>query len=160
MIIYIQVMGMLVSSLTCLACFESGTPGWLSGWASAFGSGHDPRFRDQIPHWAPCKEPASPSAMCLPLSVCLSWIDKNKILKNNQTMFWVRCEDWATIYKYMYYLINKKVSDLSQSKVTTIHILIILNYAIPCFVSYWVACLKLHITFQLCWQGRHFIAIL
>ena len=39
-----------------------GTPGWLSGWASAFGSGHDLRIWDRVPHWAPRGDPASPSA--------------------------------------------------------------------------------------------------
>ena len=42
-----------------------GAPGWLSSWASAFGSGHDPGVLgswDGILHQAPCREPASPSA--------------------------------------------------------------------------------------------------
>ena len=38
-----------------------GAPEWLSGWASAFGSGHDSGSADRVPHLAPCKEPASPS---------------------------------------------------------------------------------------------------
>ena len=38
-------------------------PGWLSGWASAFGSGHDPLGSwDGVLHQAPCREPASPPA--------------------------------------------------------------------------------------------------
>ena len=41
---------------------EIGMPGWLSGWASAFGSGRDPGIWDLVPHQAPCGEPASPSA--------------------------------------------------------------------------------------------------
>ena len=32
-----------------------------------------PGFWDRIPHQAPCREPASPSAC---LSLCLSWINK------------------------------------------------------------------------------------
>ena len=39
-----------------------GAPGWLSGWASAFGSGHDPGIQAWVLHQAPCREPASPSA--------------------------------------------------------------------------------------------------
>ena len=31
-----------------------GAPGWLSGWASAFGSGHDPGSWDRVPHQASC----------------------------------------------------------------------------------------------------------
>ena len=38
------------------------TPGWLSGWTSAFSSGHDPTSGDQILHQAPHREPVSPSA--------------------------------------------------------------------------------------------------
>ena len=38
----------------------------VSGWAPAFGSGRDPRIRDQVLHRAPCEEP-------LPLSLCVSY---------------------------------------------------------------------------------------
>ena len=34
-----------------------GTPGWLSGWASAFGLGRDAGSGDWVPHQAPCMEP-------------------------------------------------------------------------------------------------------
>ena len=34
-------------------------PGWLSGWVSAFGSGHDPGIWDQVSHWASYREPSS-----------------------------------------------------------------------------------------------------
>ena len=53
---------------------QRGMPGWLSGWAPAFGSGRDPRIQDQVPHRAPCEEPASPSAYvsASPLNLCLS----------------------------------------------------------------------------------------
>ena len=30
------------------------------------------KSQDRVPNWAPCMEPASPSAMSLPLSVCVS----------------------------------------------------------------------------------------
>ena len=54
-----------------------GTPGWLSSWASAFGSVPDPLIWDQVPHWAPCGESAFPSAyVSASLSLCLSWINK------------------------------------------------------------------------------------
>ena len=53
-----------------------GAPGWLSDWASAFGSGHDP--------WVLELRPASDSpqgacfslCLCLCLSLCVSWINK------------------------------------------------------------------------------------
>ena len=38
----------------------------------ALAQGMIPGSWDQVPHWAPCEEPASPSAMSLPLSLCLS----------------------------------------------------------------------------------------
>ena len=38
---------------------KMGTPGWLSCWASAFGSGHDQGVWDRLLHLAPCREPAS-----------------------------------------------------------------------------------------------------
>ena len=47
-----------------------GTPGWLSSWAPAFGSGRDPRIPDGVHHPAPCEEPAPPSA-CLSQSLSL-----------------------------------------------------------------------------------------
>ena len=59
-------------------------PGWRSGWAPAFSSGHDPEIRDRIPHQAPCKEPPSPSACVfasLSLSECVSHEKINKSLK-------------------------------------------------------------------------------
>ena len=52
-----------------------GTPGWLSGSASAFGSGHDPRSWDRVAHQDPGGEHASPSAYVsasLSLSLCVS----------------------------------------------------------------------------------------
>ena len=42
--------------------YKWGMPGWLSGWASAFAQGCDPRVRDRILKWDPCRESASPSA--------------------------------------------------------------------------------------------------
>ena len=52
-------------------CF--GAPVWLSGWASAFGSGRDPRVLGLSPAWSslPCMEPVSPSA-CVSASLCVS----------------------------------------------------------------------------------------
>ena len=50
-----------------------GTPGWLSSWAPAFGSGRDPGIRNRVPHRAPSEEPASPSTcVSASLSVCVS----------------------------------------------------------------------------------------
>ena len=72
----------LLINLFCLYCYvgvcvalkaEGGMPGWLSGWAPAFGSGRDPGVWDRVPHWAPCEEPASLClCLCLYLSLCLS----------------------------------------------------------------------------------------
>ena len=45
-----------------------GTPGWLGGWVSVFGSGCDPRMES---NQAPCKEPAFPS-VCVFASLCVS----------------------------------------------------------------------------------------
>ena len=42
---------------------------------------------DRVPHWASCMEPASPS-MSLPLSLCVSHKQINKILKKKK-------ETWA-----------------------------------------------------------------
>ena len=55
-------------------------PGWLSGWAPAFGSGCDPQSKDRVPHQAPCMEPASPSAY-VSASLCVSHEKINKIFK-------------------------------------------------------------------------------
>ena len=47
---------------------QSGTPGWLSGWASAFGSERDPGVPGSSPTWSLLL----PLPVSLPLSVCLS----------------------------------------------------------------------------------------
>ena len=63
--------------------------GLLSGWASALGSGCDfPESRDRVPHWASCREPASPSAY-ISASVHLSWINKWNLKKI--IVFLLRC---------------------------------------------------------------------
>ena len=64
----------LVFKVAVLVTFISvGTPEWLSHWVAAFGSGRDPRIRYQVPHQAPCEEPASPSTcVSLPLSLSLT----------------------------------------------------------------------------------------
>ena len=54
------------------------TPGWLSGWVSAFASGHDLRVLG-----SPLREPASPFAY-VSASLCLSWINK---------IFWKKARD-------------------------------------------------------------------
>ena len=53
-----------------------GTPGRLRGWVSVLAQAWSwsPAI---VPHWAPCMEPASPSAyISASLSLCLSWINK------------------------------------------------------------------------------------
>ena len=60
-----------------------GTPGWLSGWVSAFASGRDPG----VLGWSPTSRSPQGTCfslclcLCLSLSLCLSWI--NKIFKKN-----------------------------------------------------------------------------
>ena len=58
----------------------NGTPGWLSNWASAFGSGCDPRVPGSSPasgslHGA-CFSSLFLCTLPLSLSLCLSWINK------------------------------------------------------------------------------------
>ena len=52
---------------------KMGIPGWLSGLMPAFSPGHVLESWDQVPHQAPCMEPASLSAyVSVSLSPCLS----------------------------------------------------------------------------------------
>ena len=52
---------------------HQGTPGWLRSWASASAQGMILWFQDRVPHRAPCRESASPSAyVSASLSVCVS----------------------------------------------------------------------------------------
>ena len=53
----------------------SGTPGCLSGWASAFGSGRDP-VRGSSPTSGSLRGACFSLCLCLCLSLCLSWINK------------------------------------------------------------------------------------
>ena len=57
-----------------------GVPGWLSVWVSAFGLGHDPGIELHIR--LPTGSLILPLPMSLPLSVCLSWINKYDLKKN------------------------------------------------------------------------------
>ena len=61
-------------------------PGRLSGWVPAFGSGRDPGIQNQVPHQAPCMEPASPSAC---LSLCV-FHELNKSLKKNKSYAFIK----------------------------------------------------------------------
>ena len=64
-----------------------GTPGWLSGWVSALGSDRDPWVLGL------CSALGSPQGacfslcLCLPLSLCVSWI--NKIFKKEIALTYV-----------------------------------------------------------------------
>ena len=50
---------------------------WLSDWASAFGSGHDPRVLESSSILGSLQGTCFSLCLCLlPLSVCLSWINK------------------------------------------------------------------------------------
>ena len=55
-------------------CVESGQPGWLSGLLQHSAQGLILETWDQVPHWASCMEPASPSA-CVSASFSLSLCD-------------------------------------------------------------------------------------
>ena len=57
------------------------TFGWLSGWASAFGSERLSKPRDQVPHQDLCMEPASPPSSYVSASLCVSLMNKWNIQK-------------------------------------------------------------------------------
>ena len=59
-------------SKTILRCKEWGTPGWLSGWASPFGSGHDPGVLRSSPASSSPQGACFSLCLCLPLCVCLT----------------------------------------------------------------------------------------
>ena len=59
-------------------------PGWLSGWASAFGSECDPGVLGLSPTSASPHGGCFSLCLCLCLSLCFSWI--NKILKKKKAL--------------------------------------------------------------------------
>ena len=61
-----------------------GIPGGLSGWASAFGSGHDPGVLGSSPSSGSLQGGAASPSACASASLCVSheWI--NKILKKKK----------------------------------------------------------------------------
>ena len=70
-------------SLSPCKKIQHGMPGWLSGWASAFGSGWDPRVLESSP------ASGSPQGACFSLCLCLcslcvshEWIKKKKKKKS------------------------------------------------------------------------------
>ena len=50
---------------------DLGQPGWLGGLAPPSAQGVILETGDRVPRWAPCMEPASPSA-CVSASLCVS----------------------------------------------------------------------------------------
>ena len=64
-------LGTIIKSLKMLVI---GTPGWLSDWASAVGSGCDPGIESHI--GLPVRSLLLLLPVSLPLSLCLSWINK------------------------------------------------------------------------------------
>ena len=56
--------------------YGTGTPGGLSSWASAFGSGNDPRVLESSPTSGSLRGACFSLCLCLCLSVCLSRINK------------------------------------------------------------------------------------
>ena len=59
---------------------------WVAQWLSIclpLAQGMIPESRDQVPHWTPCMEPASPSAY-VSASLSASLMNKQKILKKKK----------------------------------------------------------------------------
>ena len=55
-----------------LSCIYLGTPGWLSGWAPAFGSGCDLRILESNPAWGSLWGACFSLCLCLCLSLWVS----------------------------------------------------------------------------------------
>ena len=67
--------GIFYGALASMKAMASGIPGWLSGLAPALAQGVILGSWDRVPHWAPCMEPASPSA-CVSASLSVSLMNK------------------------------------------------------------------------------------
>ena len=76
---------MACASQDCLKIKWMGQPRWLSGLAPPSAQGLILEAQDQVLNWAPCVEPASPSAcvsaslsvsLSLSLSLCVSLMNK------------------------------------------------------------------------------------
>ena len=61
-------LGQRAGNCPIMSLQNPGCLGWLSGWASAFGSGRDTRSWDQVPHQAPHIS----LCLCFYLSLCVS----------------------------------------------------------------------------------------
>ena len=55
---------------------KEGMPGWLRGWASAFGSGHDPGVLGSSPTWGSLHGACFSLCLCLCLSLSMSFMNK------------------------------------------------------------------------------------
>ena len=87
-----------------LKIFSIGTPGWLSSWASAFGSGRDPRIESHSGslHGA-CFFLCL--CLCLSLSLCLSWINKMFFFKIIFHLFCFLNSTWVKSLIVFFWLI-------------------------------------------------------
>ena len=70
-----------------LKILRSGTPGWLSGWASAFGSGRDPGVLGSSATSGFSPGASFSFCLCICLSLCVSHESINKILKKILRLF-------------------------------------------------------------------------
>ena len=70
---------------------HQGTPGWLSGWVSAFGSSHNPRVLGSSPTSGSPWEACFSLCLCLYLSLHISH-EKNKIFKKKKEDFSLEVE--------------------------------------------------------------------
>ena len=69
--------GSLIQAISAFkSVFFFGMPGWLSGWESAFCLGRDPSPGIKSHIRVPARSLLLPLPVSLPLSVCLSWVNK------------------------------------------------------------------------------------
>ena len=128
---------------------STGTPGWLSCWASAFGSGGDPGVMGSSLHQGPRREPTSPSAyISASFSSCLLWINKQNLFKkfqSNQAFHISRpsCMLFCPIFPLPLLLLNRSIniilseflpdSACPQTRLRSWIYLIILHFVLFCF---------------------------
>ena len=65
----------IINEINCAISRISGIPGWLSSWASAFGSGYDPDLRIKSHIRLPMRSLLLSLSVSLLLSLYLSWIN-------------------------------------------------------------------------------------
>ena len=83
-------------------------PGWFSGWASAFGSGCDPRVLGLNPTLGSCREPDSPSS-CVSASLCVSLMNKRVKSSFKKKKKIPKYDFWNVILKIIFHHLNRGV---------------------------------------------------